>query len=505
MTYSIRLSEEEKGIGKTNSTFMRSIFVLVIFILFIPSAIALKTSIKGTASGAENLQIRLYTWDDFITYKEILLENTDIDSAGNFNITINMHKGEVIMGFFRIMNYQSSEIFLCAGKDYEIKLDTFDYKDPNRIYIPFMSKIELNYQFSNLDSTDLNYLISSFNIKLNEFIIKTLNISSTDHRQVIKRQPRSKIDSFARAISKEYAQINNNYFNIYVEYAIAEMHMGMQSSSKERLFNNYFYKKSIHYENIQYMNFFNQFFSDFIIGISTKIAPSDIYINTIERTNLYGLIDSLGKDPMLKNELLREAVLLLNMKDWYSNLLFNKDKLLKLMKEYARYSKFDIQTRIAKNMIFLLSRFHKGNIAPDFTFKDIDGNYFNNDSLKEKATYMIFFSTWSKACLSELLALNKLATNWSDSIRFVGISMDNEPLKLYYFIQDHKFNYPIYHFDNNYMLAEDLSLQSFPHAMLLDNKGRYITHTAYLPSEGIHEYFQLLYSPPKEKDLDIGN
>jgi hypothetical protein len=41
--------------------------------------------------------------------------------------------------------------------------------------------------------------------------------------------------------------------------------------------------------------------------------------------------------------------------------------------------------------------------------------------------------------------------------------------------------------------------------MLIDEEGKYIMYNAYLPSEGIHDYFKLMFAPPVEKEIDIGN
>ena len=204
------------------------------------------------------------------------------------------------------------------------------------------------------------------------------------------------------------------------------------------------------------MDFLSNYFSDFIFGVSKKIQPYDIVSNINIKPNLNGLIDSLGKDSMLRNEQLREMVMLMNMREWYSYKAINQDSLIKVLSLYATKTKFDIQSKIAKNLIYMLTRFNKGNELPLFKFKSIDGDVFTNDSLKNKYTFLLFFTTWSKPCLSELLVLNELQKKWGDSIRFVGVAMDWEPLKLYYFLEDNKFNFDIYHFDNDWFWPKTL-------------------------------------------------
>lgn len=486
------------------SAVMKTVIFLAIFFTILPFGHGLNTKIEGQAPGAENLKIRFYIWDDFITFKENLLLQSEIDDKGHFSFEINLHPKEVLTGFFRIMNFQSPKIFIEAGKDYKLAIDTFDYKDPNRIYIPHLSNIKLNYSLVDEDSSDINALIKAFNIEFNTFFEKELNIIP-GVRQIARRLPKSMIDSFEIAMNEKFKYADNTFFRNYMKYTIAEMHLGFRTCGMEYIYRMYLYRQPILYDNIQYMTFFSQFFQDFIFTLSKNIPKIAIIKNINHYPNVNHILDTLGRDTLLKNELIREAVLLLNMRDWYTNPYINKKNLLKLMQDYINITKFDLQARIAKNLIFMLTRFQKGNPMPEFRFKKLDGNIFCNDSLKDKPTYIMFFTTWSKSCLSELQVMNKIKELWGDSIRFIAVSMDQEPLKLYYFLNEHKFSFPVFHYDNDYILEEELSLTSFPHCMLIDEEGKYIMHTAPLPSEGIHDYFQKNYASPEEKKTNTRN
>ena len=73
-------------------------------------------------------------------------------------------------------------------------------------------------------------------------------------------------------------------------------------------------------------------------------------------------------------------MLILNIRSWYSQKEFKNDSLLKLLDIYAASTKFDIQENIAKNLKFILTRYKNGNKMPEFSFKSIDNEIFNNDS-----------------------------------------------------------------------------------------------------------------------------
>lgn len=460
-------------------------FVCLIFIFTITISSFCATSIiKGEAKGAENLSIRLYVYDDFISNKEKLLKTAKIDSSGRFEFKIdNIYERQVINCFFRIMNYNCSGMFIEAGKTYNIEFEDFDFKDPNRIYIPLLSSRNISFVLKDTSKNELNNLISSFNYDYDNFVASTFGTGI-----LAARTHKTKIDSFMIAETEKYANVSNEFFKNYLVYSIANLQLSLKSKSRKYIFDNYFYKKPILYNNVAYMELFSNFFSDFILT-SKDIRPNAIFSNINKKINLNAVLDSLGRDSVLRNELLRETVLILNIRSWYSQKEFKNDSLLKLLDIYATSTKFDIQENIAKNLKFILTRYKNGNKMPEFSFKSIDNEIFNNDSLANKYTYFLFFHTWSKSSLSELLAMNKLKSNWKDSIQFIGVCMDFEPLKLYYFLQENKFDFPIYHFGGDWVMAENIGLLSFPHCMFIDKKGNYINYLAASPSRNAEAEF----------------
>jgi len=485
---------------------MKILLAFVASILFVLNIQAAKSVINGYAPGAENLTIRFYTWDDFISNREKLVDSVLIDSTGHFTFTFTLYEKQVLMGFFRIMDFTSSEMYIPANKSYSIEFRPFDYKDPNRIHIPMLSNIILEYSIKNTDPHDLNQLIGSYNLEMAGFLFEKSGINNSTSSYSLKRPAKTVVDSFVVAVNEKYKNENNEFFKNYYTYSLANVQLNMQSLSKKNLFNQYLYKKPILYDNVAYMEFFGNYFSDFIYGVSNKIQPYDIELNVNIKPNLQGLVDSLGKDTLLRNEQLREAVLLLNMRDWYTEHTFKKDSLIKILNTYAATTKFDIQGKIARNLIFMLTRYNAGSNLPPVTFYSLDNTIFNNDSLKNKYTYLVFFATWSHACLAELLVLDKLYQDWQGRIQFVGVSMDREPLKLFYFLDEHSFSFPIYHFGTNWVMAESLSLQSYPHGMLIGPDGKFIRYCTTLPSRGINDYFKqiMLRAKPSEEDLTPG-
>jgi len=75
-------------------------------------------------------------------------------------------------------------------------------------------------------------------------------------------------------------------------------------------------------------------------------------ISNIEwQVNYKALLDSLGKDTLLKNEVIRELVLLENIVDWSNMKLFTLDSLKTLLTQFYNNTKFNEHKIIIKILI----------------------------------------------------------------------------------------------------------------------------------------------------------
>lgn len=445
---------------------------------------AQNTVINGKAPGAAGLLIRMYTTDDFISQREIKLAQTTVADDGSFKFSLKLHPGQVQMIVLRIQEHQTAELYLESSKTYSILLDSFDYRDPNEIILPYLSNVLINYQMLNCDSLDLNNLIAQMNFDFSSYLYKTFGMNP------IGRLPKSKTDSFCNSITNKYLRYNNAYLNNYVNYSLASFQFACANRSKQWIFEQYFYNKPILYDNVQYMYFFEEFFGDYIFGVSRHIQPYDIIVNVNKKVNLPGLLDSLGKDTTLKNEVLRETALLLNIRNWYQNKNLNRDSLVELLHDFRKTTKFDIHRRIAENIEFMLCRYELGEPAPDFELLSINNDTFKLKDYKGKYLYLMFFTTWCRSCIGEFSAMEKLYETYNKDISFLAISMDKEPLKLFYFMQDRQSKLPMAHFGDNYDFSDAYNIRTYPFFILIDPAGKFVNYGALRPSEGIERRFK---------------
>lgn len=482
---------------------MKKFLILFLLLIEISSHLQAATStIEGKAPGGAGLQIRLYEYEDFISFREKLLGITTIDSSGNFSFSVQLYPAEVKMVFFRIMYFQSTNFFIEANRHYQIYLDSFYYRDPLRIFIPIHSSIELSFQITNVPDTDINVLIASLQQDYEKYIEKVLSAGRDLKYNFSFKPPQpSEVKRFADSLWDRYKTFSNPYFKHFLTYTVANFYLASRVYNKKNLYTEFLHNKPFLYYHPAYMDFFSNMFEDYLVNESKKVRFSDLDKHINKKVNYLALLDSVGRDTLLKNEVIREMVLILNAKKWYSSpgLYFHQDSVLKLLRQQARNTRFDLHARIIDNLIFMLTRYREGQHLPPFHFMSLNKKPLTNDSLTGKYNYFIFFVTWSKACLQHLKAAEALQQKWQDSLRVIPVSVDLEPLTVHFFARDKKLNLIFYHFNEDYLALEQLSVKSYPQCMFVGKDGRFIQHVAPCPGEGFDAYLSR-YFKKEEKN-----
>lgn len=442
-------------------------------------AIAERSTITGYIPGAENNKIRLLTYSDLITYSEIVLDLTIIDSSGFFKLEIDNAETAYCM---LDLDYYASGIFIEPGSAYQIVGDTIREISP---FKAFYEKSDLIYSIDSLPDTDLNFLISEFNLAFNDFII-------TNFDAIYRRRNKTMIPEFREEVSKSYSHINNIYFSDYVEYKIASIELATASFKKPLLFDTYIKDKKVQYSHLEYMQFFNEFFDQYISSQSKIVTQNDL-ITTVNYQDSYtAILDTLGKDTLLKNEVIRELVLIKTLRELYNNPKFSQQNILSILNQLVSTTVFDEHKVIARNTIKELSKLENGTLAPQFTLPALNDSLVSLSDFQGKPVYLSFLATWSVACLGEYKLLDSLYFRYGDNINFITVSLDKNPEILDQFVNDKGYDWLFLYNGTDYDLINLYDIKTFPIFVLIDAEGRILQYPAYKPSEIIEEAFRKL-------------
>ena len=444
-------------------------------------------TIKGKATGAEGKTLSVYTWADQITHTEKKIASGKIDSTGKFDFSFKIE--ETIFTYLKV-DFTRAPMYLEPGKTYDLAISCPDCKSPDDKTNPYLSPKPLSVVILNSDSTELNYMIIKFNALYDDFMLK-------DYLTVAKHRNKSRLDTFRLKIGKQFGDIKNEYFSNLVKYRLAAIEESAQLKNNLTLSKKYLRNKPVLYENTGYMEFFNEFFKNYINQESPYITLQDLYRTINNVKSFPALMDTLGKDTILKNEVLRELVALKDLGELYYTKDYDKASILSMYKYVKENSKFPQHRIIAENYIKLFTKLAPGSIAPSFSLKDYHGlSYSLEEFNKDKYVYVFFWTTWCVPCLSEMELIKKYKEKYGTQVEFVGISADKEYMTYYNFMQKKSYDFTTLHWGNNTELMENYDVKAYPTYILIGPDGKIVQCPAEAPSSRLDA---LLYDLTKIK------
>jgi len=458
--------------------FVLSKTTVVVFIIFFITNVIFgqQLSISGVIPGAKSTELRLITYKDYISFKQEILLRTNTDAEGKFEFLTDISETKLV--YIEIEHY-SFALFVEKEGRYVLQCDTINMKDE---YRPLYNKEALPCAVVLEPEPGLNALVSRFNQSYNDFILREFG-------GIYQKRNTNVINAYRNQITAEYNQYDHSFLNRYITYKLAVVELAVAPQKMPTLFAAYLKDKPILYSHPEYMDFFFNFFDKYIYPDNKFIPRVDLYSSINYQPNYPALIDSLGKDSILRNEVLRELVCLKTLKELYYSKDFSKPNVVVLLNVIEQKSKFIQHREIALNLRTEITHLRKGSIPPPIELPDLDSNMISLSDLKGKPLYINFFTTWSYGCLVELELMKGLYDRYKNDINFLSISLDKNVEIVRSLKQEKDYNWDFVFNGEDYDLLFDYRIKTFPVFLLLDENGKVVEYPAYKPSEVIHKTF----------------
>lgn len=118
-----------------------------------------------------------------------------------------------------------------------------------------------------------------------------------------------------------------------------------------------------------------------------------------------------------------------------------------------------------------------GNMAPDFTLKDLDGNSVTLSDLKGKVVFLNFWATWCPPCRTEMPSMEMLNEVFSTSdFVMLAINVEKEGEKVVpAFLERNPHSFTIL-LDLEEEVQRSYGVFRFPESFLVDKTGRISKH-----------------------------
>ena len=131
-----------------------------------------------------------------------------------------------------------------------------------------------------------------------------------------------------------------------------------------------------------------------------------------------------------------------------------------------------------------------GDIAPDFTLKDLDGNTVTLSSLRGKKVILNFWATTCPYCIIEMPALNQFIKSHKDDTVLLAIDLGESPSKVKQYLEGKGYEFTVL-LDTDLSTIYDYQVQFIPMSYFIDKNGiiRAISNGAMTYDE-IEEYYK---------------
>jgi thiol-disulfide isomerase/thioredoxin len=458
--------------------------VFPLLVLFFTTQLnAQPLTITGTIPGAELQELRLMVYDDYISYRQKVVLRTRIDAAGKFEFKTDIHETQQ---FFLEVGHYSGSFFAEKNGTYVLLCDTVSLLGENR---PLYNKVVLPATIESEPPPGLNALISGFNRAYNEFIMKEFS-------GIYQRRNTGILTDFRKQVEQEYRQYDQPFLDQYITYKLAVVELAMAPSKKPALFRDYLMNKPILLRHPEYMDFFNDFFDNHLFPDNRFIPRTDLYASINYQPDRSALLDSVGKDTTLRNEVLRELVCLKSLKSLYRSKDFSHPNILVLLEDFERNSKFQYHRLVAENLQYDLTHLQNGFPPPGFELPDLEDNLVKLTGFRGRPVYISFITTWSSGCLAELELMKRLFEEYGSRISFVSIALDNEIGIVRDLVSEKGYNWDFLFNGQDFDLIFDYKLKTYPTFLLLDSSGLVFEYPAYKPSEVIRDSFDRVLNKP---------
>jgi peroxiredoxin len=354
---------------------------------------------------------------------------------------------------------------------------------------PFLQSAKLEIEFGKDDQGELNSLIQSFNSLYNDFLLQNFNALYRDRNKV-------KLDSFRMKVVTTYSMFKEPYFVNYGKYKIASLVQLSQSMNQAEIGRMYFANAPVLYENTEYMDFFNQYFSKYMTATCRALKFTD-YNTILNGPEGYKrLMKALEADSTLKKIQLRELVMIKGLMEMFNTTGYKQEKIVSLLGHVADESKFPENKQIARNMIRELTKLRVGSAAPGFKLKDKMQKEVTLADFIGKPVVLNFWTTYCQGCITEMDRMKPIFDKFRDQVSFISISADKDFSKMLFFVNlKTDFVWNFLHIGDDYNLLKEYNVKSYPLFVLIDKDGNIVQYPADLPGSGLELSITKLLSP----------
>lgn len=432
-------------------------------------SVSSQVRIIGHAPQFVNQRFFLWRYDDFISGKKTLVQDTSVNAQGIFKFQVNVDQiKKFVIGNDQLTAY----LYVQPNAKYNV-----EFIADQAQHASYNLKEEVELTFYDLDSNDINYKILGFEAWIDNYMADIFV-----ERDVNPGSYASKIALLKMMVAHDIKKDTSAYFANFMRYTVAndiDNQRFIGSPTKIDQYKQQLAGQPILYGCDYYMDYFKSFYDQFIYQIEPEIANQ--LFAAYASNNLISSDTILAQASFVENKELRSLVQLYLLKQGLNDNFLPRSVIISTLKKIGKKSPYQIHREIAINILSQLTLIHQGD---PFPFNELIGSTGQIDftSLQGKYIYIHAFNPANTLAIGELPALKKLKNAYGSKVEFVtlyvdGITDNASETRAMEQITWKKIGLPLdSHVWNN------LGILTFPYYILLDRDSNVMATPALGPS-----------------------
>lgn len=429
------------------------------------------TTIEGYAPSYIGEKVEVFAFEDYVTRVKDKLASDEIAKDSTFKLTF---YNEITRKLRVEIGENHFYLYVQPDSKYTVFV---------KGYSPYLSKemekVEAEFFFIDLDSTDINYKILMFEDAQLTFLKKNYNRTNLESPKFM-----AALDTFKLRSAERYESDTSKYFKNYVRYSFASLDNLPYRGNRNRFEKYDFYIKpqTVLYQNDRYMDYMLKYYDKYNYQLSNKLNK-EFYDGVINASPTM-VMNSLGGDYALDNVRLREVVMIKMLGDVFYSDDYPQTNILTMLDSISEHGLFEENKPIANNLKYRLLDLVPGAKMPDFILPTSSGKKGKND-YSGNHLYLQFIRKDALKSERDLPLLKPLFEKYSKYTSFATVLVVEEDDSLLKnsdpYRKEHNISWDLAVIDENDPLLDRLGVAALPHYILMDATGHVVMAPALTP------------------------
>lgn len=435
------------------------------------------TILTGQRADWADKTVEVWYYADYISTVKQTVAEVVLSDSGQLRVPVVLDEPRQI--FVESGGLEGS-LFVMPGKAYQLKLPAYRQMSKVDSLNPFYQPFKFFFGLENSHATELNHLIAEFDLVYNDYLV-------TNFRQIRSKRHSSNVDSMVVFLDSLFRKgTKNEFFKDYKQYKIAQLLHIAYLHDNNYVIRDYYLDQPVLYTNPAYFDLFNKLFDNYIEKYASTADGQDIAFNVVRAKSYRRSMRTLANNLALRNDTLRELVLIKGLNDALYKNTFPKSSLYQTLDSVRLQTKVPRHRKIVERIIKKTQKLQEGYPPPAFRISMADTLSFSFPQKSDRFILLNFINIESFAVQKILPQLKQLSDKHEEVLKIVSINVGSSYKQARKYFDMHQYDWLLLNGNKQVEILDEYNVKAYPSYFLLNPEGK----LAMNPTPGPDGYFE---------------